>query len=102
MKIKLTSLVEELKSSRCYIPKNNEIGIDIIPNHMTQIQYTLLTTSEGTEIQVTNLQIRLAYWIGCLKHPRQWLCPKITAMFTVIYHHQKYSDMDLWSLKTKC
>jgi hypothetical protein len=56
MKMKLTSLVEELKSSRCYIPKNNnEMGIDIIPNYVTQIQRTLLTTSEGTGIQVTEI-----------------------------------------------
>jgi hypothetical protein len=56
MKMKLTSLVEELKSCRCYIPKNNnELGIEIIPNYMTQIQRTLLTTSEGTGIQVTDI-----------------------------------------------
>jgi hypothetical protein len=47
--MKITSLVEELKSCRHYIPKNN--------------------------------------------NERQCLCPKITAMFTVIYHHQKHSDI---------
>jgi hypothetical protein len=56
MKMKLKSLVEELKSSRCYITKNNnDMGTDIIPNYMTQIQCTLLTTSEGTGIQVTEI-----------------------------------------------
>jgi len=55
MKMKLKSLVEELKFSRCYIHKSNEMGIDIIPNYMTQIQCTLLTTSEGTGIQVTEI-----------------------------------------------
>jgi len=56
MKMKLTSLFEELKSSRHYIPKNNnEMGIDIIPNYMTQIQCTLLTTKKGTEIQVKDI-----------------------------------------------
>jgi len=56
MKMKLTSLVEELKFGRCYIPKNNnEMGIDITPNCMTQIQCTLLTISEETGIQVTEI-----------------------------------------------
>ena len=49
-----------------------------------------------------NLQTRLAYWIGCLENPKTWLCPKITAMLTVIYHNQQHSDIDLWSLKMKC
>jgi hypothetical protein len=79
------------------------MGIDIIPNYMKQIQYTLLTTPEGTEIQVKEIY-RLGELIGLVawKNPRQWLCPKITAMFTVIYHHQKHSDTDLRSLKMKC
>jgi hypothetical protein len=56
MNMKLTSLVEELKSSRHYTPKNNnEIGINIIPNYMRQTAIYLADHLRGTGIQVTEM-----------------------------------------------